>query len=94
MSTIEEYVAWVEQARPGETLVYYVGELGRDRGQYGPKMEWLPNPAVEELAKLVYRDWELGLVELTQAPWERERRPEGLPPRRWMYRATRTSKEM
>ncbi len=83
--TKHEYAAWLNQAPAGATLVYWTGELARDRGRYGPKMEWIPNP-LDGLAAAVYEDSERGLVTLTQRRMS--------PGMGFAYRAQRTTKEM
>lgn len=99
--TLEQYERWLNSAAPGDMITYHVGELARDRGRYGPKMEWLPAEPLHSLAARIYADMERGLVTLTQVPEDQgyiivipgwgDPRPL---PRQFSYRAQRTSKEL
>jgi hypothetical protein len=59
-----EFATWLAAAAPGDTIVYYLGDLGRDRSG----TEAAPNPDIDATAIAAMQSFEAGAVHLVQRP--------------------------
>lgn len=80
-----EYYEWLEKAKPGDTLVYWVGDLQYDRvlDHCPSEHQGEKGPIIAALNAMADRAWQTakqGHVRLTQ---------KRLGPNEWEYRATR-----
>jgi hypothetical protein len=78
IADIKAFRVALDTARPGQTLLYYEGDLMYDR-QYNSKMKSTTRRDLNSLANAVYDAYEVGRVLLTQ---------KRVGPHVWEYQAT------
>lgn len=59
--TAADFAAWLASAAPGDSIVYHLGQLDRDRGPLDA-----PNPEIEATASAAMAAWEAGEAHLFQ----------------------------